>query len=118
MSVLRVESVGTTGGMECESRSLRTAVQALRYGPGSKSVWNDFARVANSGTFLFDRSYMDYHADRFQDHSLMVFDQGRLAAIFPANLANPTMVASHDGLTYGGLITGNQCTLMEVMHYF
>jgi hypothetical protein len=34
-------------------------------------TWNRFNQASRNGTFLFDRGYMDYHADRFTDASLM-----------------------------------------------
>lgn len=46
---------------------------------------------------------MEYHSDRFQDYSLMVYKNGKLAALFPANRVENT-VYSHQGLTYGGLL--------------
>jgi hypothetical protein len=46
---------------------------------------------------------MDYHSDRFQDGSLMVFGDDRLLAIMPANRDDRDLV-SHGGLTFGGLI--------------
>jgi hypothetical protein len=48
---------------------------------------------------------MDYHRDRFQDHSLLVWDGGRLAALLPANREGEVLV-SHGGLTYGGFVVG------------
>lgn len=47
---------------------------------------------------------MDYHADRFQDASLMIYRKGQLYALLPANRLN-NILYSHQGLTYGGLIT-------------
>lgn len=48
---------------------------------------------------------MDYHSERFSDCSLMVADsRGRLIALLPAECDGDT-VASHRGLTYGGLLT-------------
>ncbi len=48
---------------------------------------------------------MDYHSDRFADHSLMVRDaDSRLVALLPLEVVGDT-AASHRGLTYGGLIT-------------
>ena len=76
---------------------------------------------SKNGTFLFDRGYMDYHADRFTDCSLMAYDgRGRLFALLPANRVGTT-VYSHQGLTYGGLVIGDRataadvCMLMEVV---
>lgn len=47
---------------------------------------------------------MDYHADRFTDHSLVaVDDKGKWLAALPANISGSTLY-SHQGLTYGGWI--------------
>ena len=46
---------------------------------------------------------MEYHKDRFQDYSLMVFDENKLVAVLPANRVE-VEVFSHQGLTYGGLV--------------
>ena len=40
--------------------------------------WNEFIGDSRQGTFLFNRYYMDYHADRFQDASLMIYRKGQL----------------------------------------
>ena len=56
-----------------------------------------------NSTFLFQRDFMDYHSDRFMDHSLLVFKDEKLIAVLPGNQVDNT-VYSHQGLTYGGLI--------------
>ena len=66
--------------------------------------WNAFLSGARNATFLFHRDYMDYHADRFVDHSLMVYENGRLQAVLPANLGSDGVLSSHGGLTYGGFV--------------
>ena len=43
----------------------------VRYTAEQKTVWDSFVATSKNGTFLFMRDYMDYHADRFADHSLM-----------------------------------------------
>lgn len=55
---------------------------------------------------MFDRNYMEYHSDRFTDHSLMFFSDDELVALLPAN-EDATQIISHGGLTYGGFITGD-----------
>jgi len=47
---------------------------------GKADEWNAFVAKSKNGTFLFDRRYMDYHADRFSDHSLMCYHDGKLFA--------------------------------------
>lgn len=76
-----------------------------RYSQPHKALWDAFVQTSRSGTFLFQRAYMDYHSDRFHDHSLLFYDdKGRLLALLPANLDGGTL-SSHAGLTYGGLVT-------------
>lgn len=84
-------------------------MKASLYTPQCQSRWDDFIATSANGTFLHRRAYMDYHADRFTDCSLMFEDDaaGRLLAVLPANREGATLV-SHRGLTYGGLIVGRR----------
>ena len=41
------------------------------YHAGLRAEWDAFAATATAGTFLFQRSYLEYHADRFEDLSGM-----------------------------------------------
>lgn len=86
-----------------------------RYTHHDQEAWDTLVRNARNATFLFCRQYMDYHSDRFTDHSLLFHDsRGTLVAALPANEAfsgndgfNETaarQLISHQGLTYGGLI--------------
>ena len=75
----------------------------VRYTPAQLSEWNTFVSKSKNATFLFDRRYMDYHADRFEDYSLMVYYKSELYALLPANRVADTLY-SHQGLTYGGLL--------------
>jgi len=79
--------------------------------------WNLFVAASKNGTFLFDRRFMDYHADRFYDHSLLVYRDQRLYALLPANQKDDTLV-SHGGLTYGGLVTDSRCSAKGVLDAF
>ena len=65
--------------------------------------WNAFIGQAKNATFLFHRDFMEYHKDRFEDFSLMVYKEQKLVAVLPANRVSDT-VFSHQGLTYGGLV--------------
>lgn len=76
----------------------------VQYSKDRMTAWNEFLEHSNNGLFLFNRSYMDYHADRFNDSSIMVSnDGGQLLALFPASVKND-VVTSHAGLTFGGFI--------------
>jgi hypothetical protein len=56
---------------------------------------NEFQKVKN-GIFLFDRNYLDYHQDRFIDHSVLILKKNKIVALFPAN-ENETEICSHGG---------------------
>lgn len=88
-----------------------------RYTEADKAAWDAFVAESKNGTFLFFRDYMDYHSDRFNDHSLMIFLDGCLYALLPANEANGTLY-SHQGLTYGGLVMSQRCKAAQVRDIF
>lgn len=77
--------------------------KVLQYKPSYKNDWDTFTLKSNQQTFLFLRDFMDYHSDRFQDYSLMLYKDDELIALLPANKVGDA-VYSHQGLTYGGLI--------------
>lgn len=75
-----------------------------KYTADRKEDWNKFVESSKNGTFLFNRDYMEYHSDRFEDCSYMFLDDnGRICALFPAS-RHGEEVRSHGGLTYGGLV--------------
>ncbi|WP_299314440.1 GNAT family N-acetyltransferase [uncultured Aquimarina sp.] len=77
-----------------------------RYHKDDYALWNSFIDNSKNGTFLFHRDFMEYHSDRFQDFSLLIYDEKKLIAVFPSNVKDEK-VYSHQGLTYGGLVLGN-----------
>jgi hypothetical protein len=68
------------------------------------NAWDALVGRSRNGNLLHRRGYMDYHADRFVDQSLIVERHGEAVAVFPANIRD-NVVTSHGGLTYAGLIT-------------
>jgi hypothetical protein len=80
-------------------------IEVVKYSANYKDAWDAFVRASKNGTFLFYRDYMDYHADRFEDHSLLFYKKGKLLALLPANVVG-TEVQSHGGLSYGGIVSG------------
>ena len=91
--------------------------EIVRYTADKASEWNQFVAQSKNGTFLFDRRYMDYHSDRFHDHSLMFYREGRLLAVLPAHVTGDTF-CSHKGLTYGGLVMSVQLTVVPAVALF
>jgi hypothetical protein len=89
-----------------------------RYRDTDAAAWDAFVRASRNGTFLFERGYMDYHRDRFADHSLVVRDvEGELVSVLPAHAAGAT-VGSHGGLSYGGLVIGSRMTTPAFLRAF
>ena len=72
---------------------------------------------ARNGVFLFHRDYMEYHADRFVDHSLLFRGAGKLVAVLPASECDGSLV-SHGGLTFGGVVSGRRMTTPLMLEVF
>lgn len=89
----------------------------IKYTADRQAEWNLFVAESRQGTFLIDRRYMDYHKERFADCSLMFYLDGNLYAMLPANVVDGTLY-SHQGLTYGGLLTGIDATAANTVKLF
>ncbi len=105
-------------------------MKVIQYSVNHQQTWDKFVSTSRNGTFLLERGFMNYHAHRFTDCSLMVYegdfqsddsadlnpDPDSLIALFPANwVEEERCVYSHQGLTYGGLIIGLSCTQVQVL---
>lgn len=62
-----------------------------------------FVKKGKNATFLFQRGFMDYHNDRFEDFSVMIYKGDELYALLPANVVGEKVI-SHQGLTYGSFV--------------
>lgn len=60
---------------------------------------------------------MDYHQDRFEDFSLMVFKNDKLLALLPANKVKDALY-SHQGLTYGSFVLSESTKLFDAFIAF
>lgn len=92
-------------------------LQVKRYQPEYKTQWDDFVDKSKNATFLFKRDFMEYHADRFEDFSLLVFEDEKIKALFPANRVESTFY-SHQGLTYGGLLIESKTKMSIFIQLF
>jgi hypothetical protein len=90
------------------------AATVERYDPSARADWDGLVAGARARHFLFERDYMDYHADRFVDASLVVLWDGRPIAALPASRHGDDVV-SHGGLTFGGLLSGSELTTVRAM---
>ncbi len=88
-----------------------------KYEYSLNSTWNNFVENSKNTTFLLNRGYMDYHSDRFQDHSLMFYENDKLIALLPANIKD-NILYSHQGLTYGGFIVDRNMKTTLMLQIF
>ncbi|MCH2491032.1 MAG: GNAT family N-acetyltransferase [Flavobacteriales bacterium] len=91
--------------------------KAIRYTANHKDEWDAFVATAKNATFLFQRDFMDYHSDRFEDHSVMVYKDDALYAVLPANIRNDALY-SHQGLTYGSFVLQEKAKLLYALEAF
>ncbi|MCO4781904.1 MAG: GNAT family N-acetyltransferase [Candidatus Cloacimonetes bacterium] len=89
----------------------------VRYSCDKKEQWDTFVESSKNGHFFYNRDYMDYHKDRFQDHSFMVYDNDKLRAVLPANVTEETLY-THQGLTFGGFIVDSSMTVVLMLEIF
>ncbi|WP_066634995.1 GNAT family N-acetyltransferase [Desulfolucanica intricata] len=73
------------------------------------SQWNDFVKHSRNGTFMQERTFLNYHPPgRFTDCSLMVYDsRDKIMAVIPAALkkeGEKTIFSSYPGASHGGII--------------
>ena len=94
------------------------------YTPDDRPAWDECVLRSRNGVFLFLRAYLEYHADRFEDASVVIHAEGhpgRIVAVLPANRqraplqptehghgttadAHGDTFVTHGGLTFGGLV--------------
>ena len=92
-------------------------IRIKKYHVEDKEAWDHFIDNSKNGIFLFNRDYMDYHQDRFIDHSLIISENTKIIALLPANETDKTIV-SHGGLTFGSLILSLGIKTVEVMEVY
>lgn len=94
-------------------------IEIKRYTSADKGDWDDFVHRSINSLFMFRRDYMDYHKDRFFDHSLMLYRNKRLEALLPANedLATQSLI-SHQGLTFGSFLITRDMGLSKLLDIF
>lgn len=84
--------------------------------PYSLEVKKDWDKVLDNsinGTFLHRREFIEYHGDRFEDASLVIYHEDVPVAIFPAEKEGNS-IFSHRGLTYAGWILIDGLRLKDI----
>lgn len=89
----------------------------LRYKSSLKGEWDNLIRCSRNGTFLFFRDYMDYHSDRFRDNSFLILKKNKVVGVIPGNIEKDVFY-THQGLTYGGLITSSSVSSDDTIEIF
>lgn len=92
-------------------------IHIQRYSSANKGLWNQFLTTAKNGIFMFNRDFMEYHSDRFTDHSLLFYNDSDLIALLPAN-EKEHVLYSHQGLTFGGFITNQDMKQHHMLDCF
>ncbi|USD38667.1 GNAT family N-acetyltransferase [Ferrimonas sp. SCSIO 43195] len=81
-------------------------IELVSFSESLNKDWDLVVSKSKNGNFLHLVDYWTYHYDRFEDHSLIIYIKNKPVAVFPACKVDNTIV-SHQGLTYSGLIYGN-----------
>lgn len=90
----------------------------LKYSIQHKIQWDEFGKNSKNSHFFFQREYMEYHSDRFEDFSLLCFDEAeKLIAVLPANIKDKTLY-SHQGLTFGGFLVDDKMKTETMLDIF
>lgn len=80
-------------------------MEVIPYTPDLRPLWDSFVATSRNATFQHLRGYMDYHSDRFADRSLLLTRRkGEIVALLPAATGPDEALASHGGLSFGGLL--------------
>lgn len=103
--------------VQTHTNAMTSTYEIEKYRPELKETWDACVEQSANGTFLFKRNYMEYHAHRFVDFSLMIYCKGKLIALLPASLHDDE-ITSHGGLTYGGFITSAEVSSTQLLDIF
>lgn len=89
-----------------------------KYSADLKEKWDDFVmKQSMNGTFLQTRQFLDYHKDRFQDTSLILYKgNDTMVAVVPACTIEDEarkIFSAHQGSTFGGIVIGKNFNNIE-----
>ena len=95
-------------------------IELKEYTEDLHEFWDQFVRTSSRNGGIFqERDFLSYHAkDKFNDASLLFFEEGELIGVFPAAIVteNDTKkVISHPGSSCGGLVYHNATTTSRVL---
>ena len=86
-----------------------------KYQPKHINEWNSFVLISNNGTLFHNQQFISYHIEReFIDCSLMIYNDNKLIALFPAAMKDNSTVFSHPGASHGGLVIKNNLSFSVI----
>lgn len=89
-----------------------------KYSESDRNIWNDFLLTCKNYHFMFNRDFIEYHSDRFKDHSLIILDEkDKIVALLPGNLTDRTFY-THQGLTFGGFLINKNTHASDLLEIF
>lgn len=92
--------------------------QIRKYSDSDRITWNEFLLTCKNYHFMFNRDFIEYHSDRFEDHSLIVLDEkDRVACLLPGNIKNGVFY-THQGLTFGGFLINKNIHASDLLDIF
>jgi hypothetical protein len=90
-----------------------TPLRARPFTPDDEEQWDDLVAASWNGTFLHSRRYLSCTDERIVDASLVIEDaKTQLVGVLPAGVhaSDRTMVESHPGVAYGGIVHRGELT--------
>ncbi len=90
--------------------------EVKRYNQNLLKDWESLIHKSKNSHFFFSRNYLNYHADRFVDHSIIVYNnKGNPICLFPSNVDNSDAIISHGGLTFGSFVFKEDLKLLVIL---
>lgn len=88
-----------------------------RLTPSLVNEWEQVVAQASNGHAMARVPYFTYHANRFEDHSLLFKKASHILAVLPAN-RDGNVLWSHQGVSFGGLIMSQRARFDDVQEIF
>lgn len=85
------------------------------FSQSDETTWDEFVWASNNGTLFHTRKFLNYHpTGRFQGHSLIFLNKGKIVALFPAVVRKTDqgdLLISHPGASFGGFVVSTNINL-------
>lgn len=92
--------------------------QIKKYEDSDEIMWNKFLLKCKNSHFMFNRDFMEYHSDRFEDFSLIFKNnEEKIMALLPGNIKD-NIFYSHQGLTFGGFLIDRGVHAADMLEIF